>query len=248
MIGSLAAALAAALVAASPNANGDTGIAPPSLVAILRAKDQALFDATAPGDRQTWDRALAPDAVYVDENGEIMDRATFLKALEPLAAGTSGHISIVDYQVRLHGDTALVVMRADEREDYHGQALHADYLMTETWMRRGADWKLELVHAYVVAKDPPAVTLPTAQLDDYAGRYDGPGGLTYEIRRDGDHVVGVRPGGTARPLSAEVADVLFVPGQPRSRKIFQRDAQGHVTGFLDRREGEDVVYRRAAVS
>jgi hypothetical protein len=40
-----------------------------------------------------------------------------------------------------------------------------------------------------------------------------------------------------------VRDVLFIPGQPRTRKIFQRDADGKVTGFLDRRGGEDLVFR-----
>jgi hypothetical protein len=47
-----------------------------------------------------------------------------------------------------------------------------------------------------------------------------------------------------KPLLVEVHDVLFTPGQPRTRKIFQRDANGKVTGFLDRRGGEDVVWRR----
>jgi hypothetical protein len=35
-----------------------------------------------------------------------------------------------------------------------------------------------------------------------------------------------------------------VPGQPRTRKIFQRNSEGKITGFVDRREGEDLVWRR----
>jgi hypothetical protein len=38
--------------------------------------------------------------------------------------------------------------------------------------------------------------------------------------------------------------VLFAPGQPRSRKVFQRDAGGRITGFADRREARDVVWTR----
>ena len=41
------------------------------ITAQLRAKDQALLDAIAPGNRKVWEDALATDAVYVDENGEI---------------------------------------------------------------------------------------------------------------------------------------------------------------------------------
>jgi len=45
-------------------------------------------------------------------------------------------------------------------------------------------------------------------------------------------------------IKAELADVLFTPGAPRSRKIFERDAKGSVTGFLSRREERDVVFER----
>jgi hypothetical protein len=48
-------------------------------------------------------------------------------------------------------------------------------------------------------------------------------------------------------LKAEAPDVFFVPGQPRVRKIFLRDASGHVTGFVDRREGRDVKWGATAV-
>ena len=218
--------------------------APIPLASALRAKDQALLDAIAPGNRALWEDALAPGAIYVDENGTVMTRADFLKALVPLPPGTSGHISIVDYQVCQEGDTALVIHKDDEREDYHGQALRAGYLMTETWLHRNGVWKLALVHAYVVTNDPPAVTLPESKLDEYTGRYRAGPDLVSVIRREGDHLVAGREGGTSHPLLVEISDVLFVPGQPRTRKIFQRDEAGHITGFLERREGVDVRWTR----
>jgi hypothetical protein len=45
-------------------------------------------------------------------------------------------------------------------------------------------------------------------------------------------------------LKVELADCLFVPGQPRLRKVFQRDANGRVTGFVERRESWDIAWRR----
>lgn len=56
--------------------------------------------------------------------------------------------------------------------------------------------------------------------------------------------MGGRQGGTMKPLLAEVRDVLFIAGQPRTRKIFQRDAEGNITGFVDRREARDLVWHR----
>lgn len=215
-----------------------------STVELLRAKDQALLDAIAPGDHKVWEAALAADAVYVDENGVILNRAEFMKQLEPLPAGASGNLRIASYTAQVDGDLATVIHTDDEEENYHGQTLHARYLMTETWRREGGEWKLHLVHAYAMLKDPPAATASAADLEAYAGRYSGGQDLVYVIRWDGKLLTGAREGRTPAPLQVEVRDVLFTPGQPRTRKIFQRDATGKITGFVDRREGEDLVWKR----
>ena len=68
------------------------------------------------------------------------------------------------------------------------------------------------------------------------------------IQWDGKQLLGGRVGRSLTPLQVEVRDVLFVAGQPRTRKIFQRDAKGAVAGFVDRREGEDLVFKRRALS
>jgi ketosteroid isomerase-like protein len=215
------------------------------ITARLRAKDQALLDAIAPGDHKVWEDALATDAVYVDENGVVMDRAAFLKQLEPLPAGASGSLHITYYAAHISGDLATVIHNDDERENYHGQVLQARYLMSETWRRDGGEWKLYLVHAYAVPKDPPAISLPAKELEQYVGRYSAAPDLVYVIRSDGAQLMGGRPGSTMRPLKVEVRDVLFVPEQPRIRKIFQRDAKGKITGFVDRRESWDLVWKKS---
>jgi hypothetical protein len=233
--------LAAAVMAAPAPDSMSTG----PVLAQLRAKDQALLDAIAPGDRGLWERTLSADAIYVDENGEVFDRAKFLGEIKPLPAGASGHISIAAYDGVVHGNVALIRMRGDERELFHGAALHADYLMTETWLRQGAEWKLAMVHAYVVAVDPPAVALEAKVLDGLVGRYVF-ADLSLTVRREGDHLAGAQGTGPARPLLAETADVLFQPGRPRVRWIVERDAAGRVTRLINRREGEDMAWIRAA--
>ncbi|HEY7633933.1 MAG TPA: hypothetical protein VH763_00190 [Gemmatimonadales bacterium] len=56
--------------------------------------------------------------------------------------------------------------------------------------------------------------------------------------------MGQQTGRSPESLRAEAPDVLFVPGQPRYRKVFQRDPGGRITGFAERREARDIVWTR----
>jgi hypothetical protein len=38
--------------------------------------------------------------------------------------------------------------------------------------------------------------------------------------------------------------VFFIAGDPRIRKIFQRDVSGQVVGFVERRESWDIVWKK----
>ena len=73
--------------------------------------------------------------------------------------------------------------------------------------------------------DSPAVALPAHDLDEYVGKYTA-GDLVYTIGRDGDHLVGTREGRPPASLVAEIRDLFFIAGQPRTRKIFQRNTDG----------------------
>lgn len=235
------AALAAC--AATPAARAP---APADVEAVLKRQTQELLDAVTAGDPRVWDRYLDPQMVYVSEAGEVQTRATLLEEIRPLPAGISGQLVVGRFEVKLSGDTAVVVHVDEESVSYFGQALHAQYLCTATW-RLGADgWKLLAQQVQATLLDPPAIALPAAQLDEYVGTYRLTDAVSYAIRREGDGLVGERTGRKPQPLRVEARDVLFVPGQPRSRKIMLRDATGRVSGFADRREARDVLWTRAA--
>ena len=234
----LGTAAAMPACAGSPGTSRDTAAA-------LRALDQALLDGIGSGDKAVWEKTLAPDAIYIDENGAIHSKPQLIaEMITPLPPHVSGHIAIVSWRLQTAGDTALVVHKDDEFENWHGHELKAQYIMSETWRREDGAWKLAMIHVYVVAKDPPAVTLPEAKLAEYTGRYKAAPELLDVIARDGAKLTLSSNGKPAKPLRVESPDMLFVPGEPRFRYVFQRDARGRITGFIERREGENIFWKR----
>jgi len=216
---------------------------PADSIAILKTQTQALEDAVSAGDRAVWERYLDPRIVYVSEAGDLETKASLLAQVVPLPPGISGVITATDFAIEVHGDTAIVRHADDEKEDYFGHAIHARYLETSTW-RYGDGWKLIGRQVMATLIDPPSIALPPAELDDYAATFALTKDITYTIARDGDHLVGTRIGKPPQVLAIEARDVLFVPGQPRSRKILLRDPSGRIDRMADRREGRDVIWTR----
>lgn len=210
----------------------------------LRAHTQALLDAVTTGDRSVWERDVDPDVVYISEDGTVETKASLLAQITPLPAGITGSLVIGRFEVHVHGDTAVVLHVDEETEMYFGHPLHAQYLNVATWRYRESAWKLVAQQVLASQQDPPAIALPADQLDAYTGSYALTDAIRVSIARDGDHLVATRAERKPQLLRAEASDVFFVPGRPRSRTIFQRDASGAIRGYAERREGRDVVWRR----
>jgi hypothetical protein len=86
--------------------------------------------------------------------------------------------------------------------------------------------------------------LSSAQLDAYISKYALTPDLAFEIRRGADGLESKRGARDWEPILSEAPDVLFIPGSPRYRMIFQRDADGRITGFAERREAWDLNWKR----
>lgn len=238
----IAIALACSAASAEQQAEGHE----PSIEAELRRITQELMDALAPGDVEIWRRYLHDDAVYLDENGVVYDKASLLRELEPLPAGLVGRIEVDRFKLTLHGDTAVVAAEIQEYLDYHGQQLRTRFRFLDTWLRARDGWRLIARHTAAVLKDPPAIQLPLEELCAHAGVYQLTPSITTTVRCTPDGLISERTGRPAATYLPELGGVFFIPGQPRTRRIFERDAQGRVVGFVDRREGEDVRWPRIA--
>jgi len=221
--------------------------APPpaeDLAAVLQRQTQELFDAIPPGTKAVWERYLGPQATYTTEDGTVQTREEMVDQLQPMAAGVSGNIKILDFKVTGHDAVAITTYISDEHENYHGHELHCQYRTTDTWLKTAGGWKLIGGQILALRTDPPAVPLTPKQREEYSGRYSLTPEISYEISAKGEGLEGQRNGRKAEDLRAEAPDVLFTPGSPRYRKVFLRAADGHITGFAERREAWDIVWTR----
>jgi hypothetical protein len=236
----LALALAASAVCAEPAKQTRQQ---EKLTAEMKHITQLMADAVAIGDKPVWDKYTDADLVYVDENNIVRDKQTLLKELEPLPQDFSGQIVITDYVTHFLPGAVVAVYILDETEIVEGHLLRNRYRETDTWIKRGATWKIAASQVLAINKDPPKIAASADVLDSYAGEYMLSAKTHVVIKRDGDHLVAARSDGKSRQMLMEAMDVFFTPDRPRERRIFVYEG-GKVVAFRDRREGEDLVWKK----
>jgi len=210
----------------------------------LRRICQALLDAVAPGDAAVWRNYLDDRLLRVDENGKVQTKEELLAELTPLPPGLKGSAVIDRFQAQVHGDVAVVAYEIQESLDYHGQALRSRFRTSDTWIKTSRGWRLIAEQVAAVLKDPPAISLSQAQLCAFDGTYSLTADIEVGVHCSANWLTMLRTGRPAAEYLPETADVFFLPGQPRSRRLFVRDAEGKVVAMLDRREGEDIRWVR----
>lgn len=214
--------------------------AQPAVEAELKRMTNELLDAVAPGDVSVWKRYAHERLVYVSESNQELTKAQLLEELKPLPKGLVGNLEVGPFRAEVHGNVAVATYVANERLDYHGQIIESRFRMTDTWLKTKAGWRLIGSQVLAVLEDPPAIALPRADLCACNGTYRLTPEIATTITCSDDGIISERTGRKPVTMRAEVRDVFFQPGQPRSRRIFLRDERGGITAFVDRREGLDI--------
>ena len=212
---------------------------------VVTAQMQELADAIASGQVAIWDKYLDANVIYAEEDDSYKGKAAMLKEIVPLPKGLGGTIKIELLSYHEDGDVAVGLFRQDETEHYYGQTIYAKYLTNTTWKKRPDGWKMIAAQVIAERTDPPAITLSPSQLRQYVGAYKlKDSEEIYSLQLTQGQLVGTRGSRKPGAWSAEARDVFFVPGDPRIRKIFQRNVSGQVVGFVERRESWDIVWKK----
>jgi hypothetical protein len=205
---------------------------------------QELLDAVAVGDKAVWEKYLADDVIYTDENWHVLTKKDLLDALAPLPEGFSGSIRIANVQSRIHGDCAVLSYRALEEEHIFGQSLNPTYLITETYCKRDGRWQLLASHVIVRPSERKPMAINPKSYKTFVGEYQLTPGVAYAITLEDDKLMGQRTGRAKEELLPADENTFYPQGTLRSEKVFVRDATGRVAHLLDRRENNDLVWKK----
>jgi len=215
-----------------------------NVAALLQQQTQELMNAVTDGKADIWRRYLDDEVIYSAEDGLVKNKKQLVAEITPLPQGISGRLEVTQFKTTMQGRVAVTNYVAEEVEGYHGQTLRAHYRSTDTWIETPAGWRLLASQVLALRTDPRAIELSSSKLDEYVGVYTLTPAIRYTISRKGNDLMAARTGRKPEWLQAEVADYFFVAGDPRIRKVFQRDMHGQITGFVERRESWDILWRR----
>jgi hypothetical protein len=225
---------------------------PPITEAELVRRTQELYDSIVAGNQTPWKKYFADDCTFSDEKGRTFDKTKLVADITPFPPGYSGAIKIENVISRIIGDTAVLSYDLNETETIFGQDLRARYHVTDTWLRRNGDWQIIASQAHRYYEDP-AVAGPSQLLNSagaartstssFVGVYELAPGQTRIVTFENGKLF-VERKGKKEELLPETSDLFFRKGV-EGRILFHYGPTGAVDSLIDRRNNEDVVWRKA---
>jgi Domain of unknown function (DUF4440) len=208
----------------------------------LIRRTQELFDAVVPGNKEPWKKYFADDCIFADEKGRNLNKTQLIADITPLPKGYSGTIKVAKAQSVVHDDTAILSYDLDETETIFGQKLRARYHVTDTWLRRNGVWQIVSSQAMRYYEDPAVARIDPKKSIDFSGTYELAPGQTRQVFFEGENLY-VERNGKREQLLPEGCEIFFRKGI-EGRILFRYADSGKVDALIDRRNNEDVVWRR----
>lgn len=199
----------------------------------IRALFRELSDAAVRRDQAALERLHAPEFLFVHGLGyletvqERVDEAMTLGNGRALAAPSFE----APNEFHVFGDVAVLRVRGNRGPG-------RPTLGTTIYAKRNGRWQIVQVQTTELLPERQGISLSTAALDAFVGRYDfGAGGVT-AITREGDVLVVRHPAFPARRLTPTEPSMFF--DKTGGEWTFIRDGAGNVTHALLRARGQET--------
>ena len=210
----------------------------------LLAKTQALLDGITAGDKKVFQETLDPEGLFTDEEGHVYRAPAFIDEIRPLPKGYVGQLRMVDPQVSIQEDVGVVSFPIAETLDLYGQRLRTRYHATYVYRRGREGWRLMALHNTVLPSELAPVTVDPKTFDALAGTYRLGPDVAARVFAENGHLFVQRTGRNREELLPLGNDRFVRAGAPRGERFFLRAAGGRVVAMVDRRDNNDLIWRR----
>lgn len=214
---------------------------------VVGQRVRATFDAIARADTAALGGLLSDSLRWLSPTtGAVYDRPQLLAAAARLPAAVALRYGVDSMRVWRSGSVATAEYRLTDSRTF---AAH-----TNTFTSRGADvfawehgaWRLRQHVQTWIPHSPATVAADTATLRAFVGRYDRGDGFIDDVHLDGLRLMATSsaekamgaPGAHLFPIS----DDAFSPEGSAPLIVFERDATGRVTGYVQQ-QPDGIVAR-----
>jgi hypothetical protein len=161
-----------------------------AIIEQLTRATQELLDAIAPGDVTVWQKYLADDCLYTDEEGNVKTRQDLLKELTPLPKAYLGSIKMGEPKVMARENVIVLSHRDREELELYGQKLVTYFHSTDTWSKSpDGQWRLVAAQVMAIPNERKPIAVSLNKLNEYIGQYQLAPDVIYVVTREGDKVV-----------------------------------------------------------
>ena len=217
----------------------------PNLVAAIIAN----YAAIAHRDTSAVRGGLADDFRWVlATGGQVVTRSELLAAIARAPSGAVVTYAVDSAHVEIVGRVAMVEYRLTDRRRFGSYARALVSRGTDTFVERDGEWRLARRTQTWIVAPPATITLDPTALRAFVGRYEHGPGFVDDVHLVGRDLVATSsaesasglPGARLLPVSVDA----FSPDGIAPLIVFERDARGRVTGYVQQSPDGSVVRAR----
>jgi Domain of unknown function (DUF4440) len=221
----------------------------PTTPGITDQRVRATFEAIAHADTMALSGLLSDSLRWISPtSGAVLRKSQLLGAAARMPATISIRYMVDSIRLWRSGSTATAEYRLSDSRTFAAQ--------TNTFTSRGLDlfhleegtWRLRQHTQTWVPRPPATISVDTAALRAFVGRYDRGNGFIDDVH--------LEPSGLMATSSAEkmmgapgahllpVSENAFSPDGFAPLIVFERDGSGHVTGYVQQQPDGAVAHAR----
>jgi ketosteroid isomerase-like protein len=107
--------------------------------------EKEFAQAIVSNDLEGIGRLVADDWIFIDPNGDIVDRTRFFEVIKS-GALTHDMMESEDFRVRVYGDSAVVTGLTRTKGRFMGQEFSTQERATDVFVKRDDRWQCVLTH------------------------------------------------------------------------------------------------------